>query len=44
MIRYTDTDDQISRLQDTIRKLSKWSGVDVTLMIDEGYLLEGDME
>jgi hypothetical protein len=37
------TEEKITRLQDAIRKLSGWAGVDIQDMIDEGYLEDEDM-
>lgn len=33
----------IERLQAVIHKMSKWSGVEVIELIEEGYLEEGDV-
>lgn len=35
---------QIERLQFAVSKMSKWSGVEIGELIDEGYLKEGDMD
>lgn len=34
----------IDRLQRVVLKMSGWSGVDVSELVDEGYLEEGDMD
>ena len=35
---------QIERLQSTVRKLSNVSGIDLSELIDEGYLTEDDLD
>lgn len=37
------TDPRIERLQSAVRKLASWQGVDISELIDEGYLEEGDL-
>jgi hypothetical protein len=36
-------DDRTVRLVNTIYKLAHWSGTDISDLIDEGYLEEGDL-
>lgn len=38
-----DNEGRIERLIYAIHKLTKWSGVDISELIDDGYLEEGDM-
>lgn len=38
------TKEQVERLQNTIHKLSKWQGIDISELIEEEYLEEGDMD
>lgn len=35
---------RIARLTQTIYKLSGWAGTDISELIEEGYLEEGDLE
>ena len=39
----SDNDARIERLISTIYKLSSWSGNDISELIEEGYLEEGDL-
>lgn len=34
---------QIDRLSTAVHKLTKWAGVEISELIDEGYLEEGDV-
>lgn len=34
---------RIDRLSTAVHKLTKWAGVEISELIDEGYLEEGDM-
>ena len=38
-----DDDARLERLIGTIYKLSSWSGNDISELIEEGYLEEGDL-
>lgn len=39
-----DIAQRAKRMSVAIHKLSKWSGVDISELVDEGYLEEGDMD
>lgn len=36
--------DRLNRLIETIYKLSGWNGTDISELIEEGYLEEGDLD
>lgn len=36
--------DRLGRLVETIYKLAGWNGTDISDLIDEGYLQEGDLD
>lgn len=38
------TEEQIERLIAVIYKLASWNGTDISELLDEGYLEEGDLE
>jgi hypothetical protein len=40
----TGLDARINRLILTVRKLAQWHGADISELIEEGYLQEGDLE
>lgn len=33
-----------ARLQRTVRKLAGWAGYDISELIEDGYLIEGDLD
>lgn len=41
---HRDLLEQIERLQFVIHKMSKWSGIEVSDLYEDGYLNEGDMD
>lgn len=36
--------EQTERLQNTIYKLASWHGIDISELIEAGYLLENDLD
>lgn len=36
--------EKIERLQHTVRKLAAWNGYDISELIEDGYLEEGDLD
>ena len=39
----TGLDARINRLIATVHKLAKWNGTDISELVEEGYLEEGDL-
>lgn len=37
-------DNLVDRLIFTVRKLAGWHGIDISELIEEGYLCEGDLD
>lgn len=35
---------RFSRLQHTVAKLAGWQGIDISELIEDGYLKEGDLD